>query len=181
MFVSVRVPFLGGSQRKTTIVGVLKNSEPRSPVSIGFWGKVHGKKSNLPARSSSFLGTLSWSNPKEDHVAGVPEKYVLDLSDRRRRYAKRFFDYLRRARHTKRSCILVSHGHMVQAGSKPKPLGRWVSNYLDPKELQFTHQNVGPARMSECWSNNPFEFPECMGYGLKILGRIPKYILVVRS
>jgi len=32
----------------------------------------------------------------------------------RLRYANRFLDYLRRARHTKKSCLLVTHGHMVQ-------------------------------------------------------------------
>lgn len=32
----------------------------------------------------------------------------------RLRYANRFLEYLRRARHTKKSCLLVTHGHMVQ-------------------------------------------------------------------
>lgn len=36
------------------------------------------------------------------------------LGSARVRYAKRFLDHLRRARHIKKSCLLVTHGHMVQ-------------------------------------------------------------------
>ena len=36
------------------------------------------------------------------------------LPSARVRYAKRFLDHLRRARHIKKSCLLVTHGHMVQ-------------------------------------------------------------------
>eukprot|EP00438_Fugacium_kawagutii_P014098 Skav211547 [mRNA] locus=scaffold871:73636:79434:- [translate_table: standard] len=46
---------------------------------------------------------------------GKQPQWAETLQQARLRYVKRYLDYLRRSRHTKRSFLLVTHGHMVQA------------------------------------------------------------------
>ena len=58
------------------------------------------------------------SRLKAGRLMGQRPEWGETLSQARIRYAKRFLDHLRRARHTKKSCLLVTHGHMVQAASK---------------------------------------------------------------
>eukprot|EP00438_Fugacium_kawagutii_P005521 Skav227065 [mRNA] locus=scaffold72:1004636:1006246:- [translate_table: standard] len=46
---------------------------------------------------------------------GKQPQWAETLEQARLRYVKRYLDYLRRSRHTKKNCLLVTHGHMVQA------------------------------------------------------------------
>eukprot|EP00913_Durusdinium_trenchii_P022943 g21543.t1 len=58
---------------------------------------------SLEERGSGKLGRILGRRPQ------WPET----IQAARVRYAKRFLDYMRRCRHTRRNCILVSHGHML--------------------------------------------------------------------
>lgn len=51
---------------------------------------------------------------KAGRLMGKCPSWPETLGSARVRYAKRFLDHLRRARHIKKSCLLVTHGHMVQ-------------------------------------------------------------------
>ncbi|CAJ1455388.1 unnamed protein product [Effrenium voratum] len=73
------------------------------------------------AKMKSLLQETSASRLNSARLMGQRPKWPEQLGAARCRYAKRFFDYLRRARHTKRSCILVSHGHMVQVCASVLP------------------------------------------------------------
>lgn len=54
---------------------------------------------------------------KAKRSLGQPPSWPESLQGARLRYAKRFLDYMRRARHTKKGCLLVTHGYMLQAWS----------------------------------------------------------------
>ena len=54
---------------------------------------------------------------KAKRALGQPPSWPESLQGARLRYAKRFLDYMRRARHTKKGCLLVTHGYMLQAWS----------------------------------------------------------------
>ncbi|CAK9046151.1 unnamed protein product [Durusdinium trenchii] len=68
----------------------------------------------LQASDASAFGGLDLSRIKAARLMGQRPQWPETMPKARMRYAKRFLDYLRRARHTNRSCLLVSHGHMVQ-------------------------------------------------------------------
>ncbi|CAK9087737.1 Serine/threonine-protein phosphatase [Durusdinium trenchii] len=50
---------------------------------------------------------------KLGRILGRRPQWPETIQAARVRYAKRFLDYMRRCRHTRRNCILVSHGHML--------------------------------------------------------------------
>ena len=52
---------------------------------------------------------------------GKGPEWKESLQQARLRYVKRYLDYLRRARYTKKNCLLVTHGHMVQACASVLP------------------------------------------------------------
>eukprot|EP00438_Fugacium_kawagutii_P009724 Skav210496 [mRNA] locus=scaffold601:206948:212341:+ [translate_table: standard] len=52
---------------------------------------------------------------KAGRFMGKQAKWAETLEQARLRYVKRYLDYLRRSRHTRRNFLLVTHGHMVQA------------------------------------------------------------------
>ena len=54
-------------------------------------------------------------------LMGKEPQWKESLQQARLRYVKRYLDYLRRARHTKKSCLLGTHGHMVQACASVLP------------------------------------------------------------
>eukprot|EP00438_Fugacium_kawagutii_P014097 Skav211546 [mRNA] locus=scaffold871:34706:45873:- [translate_table: standard] len=55
---------------------------------------------------------------------GKQPQWAETLQQARLRYVKRYLDYLRRSRHTKRNFLLVTHGHMVQACATVLPAGQ---------------------------------------------------------
>ena len=55
---------------------------------------------------------------------GKGPQWKESLQQARLRYVKRYLDYLRRARHTKKSCLLVTHGYMVQACASVLPVNQ---------------------------------------------------------
>ncbi len=64
---------------------------------------------------------------KAKRLLGQPPSWPESLQGARLRYTKRFLDYMRRARHTKKGCLLVTHGYMLQAWSWMKPENTEVS------------------------------------------------------
>ena len=46
---------------------------------------------------------------------GKRPQWAESIQQARLRYVKRYLDYLRRSHRTKKNCLLVTHGHMVQA------------------------------------------------------------------
>eukprot|EP00435_Cladocopium_sp_Y103_P010447 s3233_g2.t1 len=74
------------------------------------------------------------------------------LKDARVRYAKRFLDYLRRSRRAKKSCILVTHGHMVQVCANILPATQHLKvdsvNYAAAL-LATCHQGDGSTAISK--------------------------------
>jgi len=84
-----------------------------SPRSMPPWRPWHQLEQSLvvwPAEGCSLLGRLS-----STRVLGTAPRWPESMKSARRRYAERFLTYLRRARHTRRNCVLVTHGHMLQS------------------------------------------------------------------
>eukprot|EP00438_Fugacium_kawagutii_P030482 Skav220670 [mRNA] locus=scaffold1914:148339:149929:+ [translate_table: standard] len=57
------------------------------------------------------------------------------------KYAKRFLDYLKRARHTRKSCIIVTHGHMLPVCASILPATH---------HLQVTRVDYAAALVATC-------------------------------
>lgn len=78
--------------------------------------------SNLKAtlKASATSGS-SHERLRAGRLMGKGPEWKESLQQARLRYVKRYLDYLRRARHTKKNCLLVTHGHMVQACASVLP------------------------------------------------------------
>eukprot|EP00438_Fugacium_kawagutii_P016517 Skav222455 [mRNA] locus=scaffold3319:96817:99986:+ [translate_table: standard] len=68
-------------------------------------------------------------------------------------YAKRFLDYLKRSRHTKKSCILVTHGHMLQTCASVLPA---------TQHLKVTGVDYVAALVATCRKNDDAEAEDCL-------------------
>eukprot|EP00438_Fugacium_kawagutii_P021483 Skav234992 [mRNA] locus=scaffold122:333059:333718:+ [translate_table: standard] len=64
------------------------------------------------------------------------------------RYAKRFLDYLKRSRHTRKSCIIVTHGHMLPVCASILPATH---------HLQITGVDYAAALLAICRNNGDLE------------------------
>eukprot|EP00435_Cladocopium_sp_Y103_P066390 s893_g28.t1 len=81
--------------------------------------------SNLKATlKASAISADSHERLRAGRLMGKGPEWKESLQQARLRYVKRYLDYLRRARHTKKSCMLVTHGHMVQACASVLPVNQ---------------------------------------------------------
>ena len=79
------------------------------------------RKATLKASATS---ASSHERLRAGRLMGKGPQWKESLQQARLRYVKRYLDYLRRARHTKKSCLLVTHGHMVQACASVLPVNQ---------------------------------------------------------
>ena len=79
------------------------------------------RKATLKASATS---ANSHERLRAGQLMGKEPQWKESLQEARLRYVKRYLDYLRRARHTKKSCLLVTHGHMVQACASVLPVNQ---------------------------------------------------------
>ena len=79
------------------------------------------RKATLKASATS---ASSHERLRAGRLMGKGPQWKESLQQARLRYVKRYLDYLRRARHTKKSCLLVTHGHMVQVCASVLPVNQ---------------------------------------------------------
>ena len=82
---------------------------------------------------------------KAGRAMGKKPRWPETLKDARVRYAKRFLDYLRRARRAKKSCILVTHGHMLQVCANILP----ATQHLKVGSVNYAAAILATCRQSD--------------------------------
>ena len=82
---------------------------------------------------------------KAGRAMGKKPHWPETLKDARVRYAKRFLDYLRRARSAKKSCILVTHGHMLQVCANILP----ATQHLKVGAVNYAAAVLATCRQSD--------------------------------
>eukprot|EP00438_Fugacium_kawagutii_P032421 Skav234924 [mRNA] locus=scaffold840:964194:966398:+ [translate_table: standard] len=82
---------------------------------------------------------------KAGRTLGKEPKWPETLKDARIRYAKRFLDYLKRSRHTKKSCIIVTHGHMLPVCASILP----ATHHLQVNGVDYAAALLATCRSTE--------------------------------
>eukprot|EP00438_Fugacium_kawagutii_P013132 Skav233636 [mRNA] locus=scaffold2779:141887:142912:+ [translate_table: standard] len=109
----------------------------------------------------SEVSSDSHSALRAGRFMGKQPEWAETLEQARLRYVKRYLDYLRRARHTRRSFLLVTHGHMVQACATVLPANQHrkvVSvDYCGTAVAEF-HKLVKDIKNDRCHDDEPAFF-----------------------
>ena len=95
------------------------NTHP--PMAPTHASNVHTHALRKATLKASETSASSHERLRAGRLMGKGPEWKESLQQARLRYVKRYLDYLRRARHTKKNCLLVTHGHMVQACASVLP------------------------------------------------------------
>eukprot|EP00438_Fugacium_kawagutii_P009717 Skav211720 [mRNA] locus=scaffold2852:765728:768920:- [translate_table: standard] len=101
---------------------------------------------------AKLIGKCRGERIKAGRTLGKAPKWPETLKDARirrqdgwKRYAKRFLDYLKRSRHTKKSCIIVTHGHMLPVCASILP----ATHHLQVNGVDYAAALLATCRSDE--------------------------------